>query len=606
MKILKPAFFIFLWTFLFHYSWAQFARTEQEILQEVEVLKSNQKWEEAISLLLPLYERSPFDEKLYHNLFNLYIAHQKIEEARSLNEKMIQIRRGDPIIALDEVFLLQLENRKRESQSLLDSLIHHLPNHKIKIDQFAHQLELKEDYPNAIKTYLSGREKTGNHWLYASELAYAYTQLGQINEAVAAILDMVYVPRNNMEDVQEAMIRLIDYFPKATAIFKKQITHQIKSFPNEYVWNELWNWFLLTQGDPATATKEMIALDRQLQEEGQRVIPLARYFLSNNEFKYAMELYEYVLDTEKNASFYRQALEGKTRTILENFTYSYPNTSITEETIDKSLQQLLEDFPTMAISDLYRRYIHVKVLYFQKLTWGLEQIQLLITATNKENNPLYLASKLDYADYLVLNQKTWEATIILGQIDKEDPQGIFGTRSRFKSAELAFFRGDFEWAQQVLDILKASTTDYIANDALDLSVLIKEHTQEEKDLLALKDFAHIKLKSRSFNFENTLHEIQLRLQDELLASLKPYYLMEAFHIHYKMANYTEAIASLKEIISFDPDHVLSDDAHFKIAEIYQHKLKNNTLASSYYEQVILNYPSSTYVITSRNALRTLK
>ena len=40
---------------------------------------------------------------------------------------------------------------------------------------------------------------------------------------------------------------------------------------------------------------------------------------------------------------------------------------------------------------------------------------------------------------------------------------------------LSYYKGEFEWAQDQLDILKGSTSELISNDAIDLSVFILEH-----------------------------------------------------------------------------------------------------------------------------------
>lgn len=606
MYLNHSTFFCFILIIFSFQSFGQPTQTEQETLQQVALLQSEQKWQESIDLLLPLYNRSPFDETLYQKLFDLYLLNNDRVLAYELNDKMLQIRRGDPIIGLDRVTLLQTDSKAKEAQYLLDSLILQLPINKIKIDQFAQKLEQKDDYSNAIKTYLSGRKLMNNPWIYASELAYAYTQLGQANEAVAAVLDMVHLPRNNMEDIQEAMMRLIDHTPKAGVFLKKQITHKIKNNPQEYIWNELWNWYLLTQGDEQQAVNEMIALDQHLEEQGLRVLPLARYFYNHNNFSQAHQLFDYILKIGPSAPFYQAALEGKASTLLADFEYNYPHTSIEQSNISQYFEQLTTEFPENKTSDLYRRFIKIQVLYFQALDWGLENIQLLISATQIQNKNLYLQCKLDYADFLILNQEIWEATIVLGQVDKEDAQGSYGALSRFKSAELAFFRGDFIWSKQLLDILKSTTTDYIANDALDLSVLINEHIQNDQQKKALEEFAAIKLQARTFKYNETLEAIKLQLSKENLESLRPYYLMEQYYIQYKIGAFEEAILSLQEILAVDSNHVLADDATYKIAEVYRHKLKEPIAASGFYEQVILNFPSSTYVISSRNALLDLK
>jgi hypothetical protein len=51
---------------------------------------------------------------------------------------------------------------------------------------------------------------------------------------------------------------------------------------------------------------------------------------------------------------------------------------------------------------------------------------------------------------------------------------------------MAYYTGDFNWARRQLDILKAATTQLIANDALNLSLLISDNLNADSSGKALK------------------------------------------------------------------------------------------------------------------------
>jgi TolA-binding protein len=51
--------------------------------------------------------------------------------------------------------------------------------------------------------------------------------------------------------------------------------------------------------------------------------------------------------------------------------------------------------------------------------------------------------------------------------------------------------------------------------------------------------------------------------------------------------------------------VLGDDAVFKTAEIYDTELNQKAEAKKYYEQLIIDYPGSTYVQTARQKLEAI-
>ena len=74
--------------------------------------------------------------------------------------------------------------------------------------------------------------------------------------------------------------------------------------------------------------------------------------------------------------------------------------------------------------------------------------------------------------------------------------------ARFKSARTSYYKGDFDWAENQLKVLKASTSQLIANDALDLQLLITDHKfgdslQTPLRLYAKADFLTFQNKKRS-------------------------------------------------------------------------------------------------------------
>src|SRR5690606_27458413 len=94
-------------------------------------------------------------------------------------------------------------------------------------------------------------------------------------------------------------------------------------------------------------------------------------------------------------------------------------------------------------------------------------------------------AKLQLGDYQILTGQVWEASLTYSQVDKAYREDFLGEDARFRNARLAYYRGDFAWAQAQLSVLKASTSELIANDALYLSVLITENTPDSNNAALL-------------------------------------------------------------------------------------------------------------------------
>ena len=80
--------------------------------------------------------------------------------------------------------------------------------------------------------------------------------------------------------------------------------------------------------------------------------------------------------------------------------------------------------------------------------------------------------KLELGDILVLQEQFNKALIYYTQIQRNLKNSTISQEARFKVAKASYYKGDFKWAESQLKILKASTSQLIANDALDLKLLI--------------------------------------------------------------------------------------------------------------------------------------
>jgi len=153
-------------------------------------------------------------------------------------------------------------------------------------------------------------------------------------------------------------------------------------------------------------------------------------------------------------------------------------------------------------------------------------------------------------------------------------------------------------------VLKAATSELIANDALYLSVLITENV-EDSNYYPLERFAHADL----LLFQNKDKEAEALLDSINKAfpkhPLNDDIIMLRANLAIKRHDFNKAIAYLKTIYEQYGQDVLGDDAVYKMAEIYRNNLHQSEQAKHYYEQLIIDYPGSTYVQEARQKLAEL-
>ena len=134
----------------------------------------------------------------------------------------------------------------------------------------------------------------------------------------------------------------------------------------------------------------------------------------------------------------------------------------------------------------------IKVKYLNELDSGIHILKRLSSFVNLSKT-IRSRTLLNLGDYMLIAGDIWEASLLYGQVDKEEKDSPLGEEARFKNSKVFYYNGDFELAADLLSILKSSTTELLANDALYLSVFIQENLDSDTFRMAMKDISRAEL-----------------------------------------------------------------------------------------------------------------
>ncbi len=197
--------------------------------------------------------------------------------------------------------------------------------------------------------------------------------------------------------------------------------------------------------------------------------------------------------------------------------------------------------------------------------------------------------------------------MLYSQVEKAQRETPLGYEAKLKNAKLSYFKGDFLLAQEHLDILKQATSREIANDAMELSMRIKENTTFDTTGAALKEYAAIELllaQNKTDSAQARLNEFQN--SDLITESIKDdVYWLDA-NLYLKRGEFEQAIALLQKIVTEFGDDILSDDAYFLEGEIFEKHLENKDKAMEIYREFLNKYPGSVYAAEARKRYRMLR
>ena len=210
------------------------------------------------------------------------------------------------------------------------------------------------------------------------------------------------------------------------------------------------------------------------------------------------------------------------------------------------------------------------------------------------------------ADIFLLYEKFNQAIIYYGQIEEDLKNDEAGHEASFKMAKASYFKGDFQWAQQQFKVLKSSSSQLIANDALELFLLISDNTVEDSTQVALKKFSKADFLSYQNKTAEALAQFQLILEQHKGQSIEDETLLKVGELYEKQNDFQKALQMYQQILDHHKESIYTDEALFYAAEIYRKQLQDNEKAKSLYEKVIFSHQDSIHFVEARAHFRKLR
>jgi tetratricopeptide (TPR) repeat protein len=249
-------------------------------------------------------------------------------------------------------------------------------------------------------------------------------------------------------------------------------------------------------------------------------------------------------------------------------------------------------------------YAHFLTFFRNEPTKAVE----ILESSIKNNIDRFKKSelKIQWADILVFNGQYNKALVIYSQVQNELKNHPLAQTARYKVAQTSYFKGDFEWANSQLKVLKIGTTKLIANDAIDLGLLISDNIAQDSVQTALKSYATADLLAYQNKIRQAIDTLSVVLKNFKGHPIEDEALFRQAEWFELLGNYDQAIKNYEAILLLNQDDILIDDAYYKLALLFEEKLFNEEKAKYYYEKIVLEQSSSIYLVPARKRFRELR
>ena len=553
------------------------------------------EYEKASQIYESLEKNNPFNTRYLKRLITCYQETSNYEKAADLLQKKLLNNPSQQYLRIEIGYNFDRQQKTALAKKEYDFAIDAITSDPSLGGIMGRMFQQNNLLDYAIEAY-SKTMRLYKNASYEFQIAQIYGEKGEFEKMFDSYTQLIDKDENYLGGVQRFTSRYIneDATNSNNIAFKKSLLKKSISNPKN-VWNELLSWLFTKQKEYGKAFIQEKALFNRDPAYIETVFRLAKIAFENNDNTTAKKCFDFILE--------------KTNFIEEKLTAELYLLKIAVKTTDKNSASLFEK--TLQKYGVNRNSLEIQLEFADYLTFkrnnpskAIEVLEkALLLSTSKFKNARI---KLKLGEVLVFTGRFNKALLYFSQVQTQLKNHPLSQQARFKVAQTSYFKGDFKWAKSQLKILKGSTTQLIANDAVDLFLVISDNEPKDSIPSGLIDFAKADLLAYQNKNTEAIAIYSAMAQKYQGQNIEDEVLFNQAALYLKENQYENTISNLLKIISINAEGILVDDSYYLLAEVYKNKIKDTEKASEYYQKIIFEKPSSIYLVDARKKYREIR
>lgn len=571
-----------------------------QMQEEAYALYQKGDYKSALPLYKTLHEKNRVQREYLKRLLTCYQQLGAYDEASALISKQQKDFPTQISIEVEAGYNLQLQNKKTEAEIRYANALKGLEKYPQEVYNVGYAFKEINQLDHALAAYEISRS-VNPQIVTGIQEAQIYGEKGETEKMFNAYLDMIELNEEYLSSIQRYTAPFVSDDPadKNNLLYRKILLQRAQNNPKN-AYNQLLSWLYVQQKQYDKALIQEKSIYNRTQGNTQKVVELGIIALDNKDYLTAKDAFQFVLDNNNNEQLFFT---------LKNYLFQTEIALATNETdflaLEKEFDTFFDEF------GMQSKTIPVQLTYADYLTFEKnkpkEAISLLQNSLNLPVSNLVKGTvKVKLADILVYDNQFNQALILYSQVQLELKNSSLAQNARFKVARTSYFKGDFDWANTQLSVLKSSTSQLIANDALDLHLLILNNIEQDSLRRPLELFARAQLLSYQNKAEQSIDTLQIILDDFKGSAVEDDALVFQAELYAGLRQYKKAEANYLTVMSNYDKSILIDKAVYRLAQLYHTELNRPDLAKEYYEKILFNYPSSIYLVDARKQYRSLR
>ncbi|NDC73521.1 MAG: hypothetical protein EBZ62_08785, partial [Sphingobacteriia bacterium] len=403
-----------------------------------------QEYESCLRVFEPFLNDAAWSGTAYAYVYVSRIQLKQFEEAEKLAQRLGRKFKGQVQYEVDRGYAMRLRGKVDDALKVFGELLKNCKGDPNEIAVLAGAFRVRAEWEWAVQVYLQGRSLQANPAAYALELADLAHQSGQRARMVEHYLEHLEDQPQQLEAVQYALQQKLD--ADEMDEIRVAVLKRLRIKPDAAALNELLIWYLVQQKDFGGAFQQAKALDMRMNQQGQRVLTLARIAIENEDWKATLPMLDFVVQQSRLPNLQNEAR-------MEILRVKYRLIQAGNGGGRDSLESLATQYQTLLTAGLQSRLrLQASAGYAELLAFDLgrmeEAMDMLeqIIAQGGESQAL-AEIKLLLGDLYVLSEIFWEAALVYGQVERDFSNQPLGHQAKYRNARLSFFQYEFSWAK---------------------------------------------------------------------------------------------------------------------------------------------------------------
>ncbi len=566
----------------------------------------NQEYKQAAELYQKIYSNKP--TPFYYNYYlDCLFSLKEYKKAKSFVHSVSRKNPDKIKYKVDEIYCDERSGNIEKANKSYEKLIKKSKKERKECLALADAFMVRNHNELALSTLLRAEKFVKNPPLNM-EIAELYSKMGNYEAMVKQYLDMAIIDDKYIDAVKSKLQGIIADPNENTVseILKDELLKKTQKHPNQTIYSEFLYWYSIQKKEWQLSLIQAKALDRQFNENGERVFSLAGILMSNKSYDLATEAYNYIIKLGNSSPYYSTSqmyiLEARFRKITSQKIYTQKEL----EDLEKDYYKKLQAFGYNSSSaQMIMNLAHLQAFYLDKMESAKSLLESVLNIPNLSAN-IRAKAKLELADMKLFSGEKWSASLLYKQVEKAHKNDAVGFEAKFKAAKFFYYVGEMEWAKAQLKVLSGATSKLIANDAMELYLLISENISNDSTYDALQIYARADLLS----FQKKYPEANSTL-DTILNVFPNHNIID--DVYYKKADIAMQMQDFKladtlysQCISQNPIGPKADNSLISRARLYDNVFHNKEKAKELYKKILLDYPGSLFTVEARKRYRELE